>query len=468
VQEVFRQVARAEEEDPADDGGEQRRRADARERIAPIYRRLPRGPHRLDPREIAVHQRARIHGAMVEVVANGGYEAITVRRIIGLAGVSRRSFYEQFANRHDCFLRTVETQAARELTRISEICAADAPEPALRKVFERLLLSARTEPDTMRLILLDSLAAGDTGAAALGAALGVAERMLAQALTGRPGSRLPGPIVRGTAGALAGMLAAALDLGDDDDQQRIAARMSATTLAQRVPSDGEAARELAHSLHERMRRAAARSTPPAETNGGDMRERMLESALRLAARQPVARLHIPQIADDAGVSIDTFVETFGGREACLSEALERSGERLLAICERARSVAPDGAQSIRLAVAGLFAHLAANPVQARALALVAHRAGHGPLAQSRELDARLGDALSPVELRSDPLDAAAATGALWHTVRQALIEGKANALPTISDHLSYVLLTPAIGAEAAIAAIRSPVSAAGSGDRRSR
>ena len=34
-------------------------------RIAPLYKRLPHGPHRLQRDEVVLHQRTRIHGAMV-------------------------------------------------------------------------------------------------------------------------------------------------------------------------------------------------------------------------------------------------------------------------------------------------------------------------------------------------------------------------------------------------------------------
>ena len=76
--------------------------------ITPLYERLPRGPHRLARSEVILHQRARIHGAMIEAVARGGYDETSVKQVIGLAGVSRRAFYEQFANKQECFLATFD------------------------------------------------------------------------------------------------------------------------------------------------------------------------------------------------------------------------------------------------------------------------------------------------------------------------------------------------------------------------
>src|ERR1039458_1685675 len=71
-----------------DEGGSYRGSVD------PLYERLPHGPHRLDHNQVIRNQRARIQGAMVEAVAASGYEAVSVRQVVALAGVSRRSFYE--------------------------------------------------------------------------------------------------------------------------------------------------------------------------------------------------------------------------------------------------------------------------------------------------------------------------------------------------------------------------------------
>ena len=43
--------------------------------VSPLYARLPHGPHRLDHGQVVHHQRARIHGAMIEAVAANGYAA---------------------------------------------------------------------------------------------------------------------------------------------------------------------------------------------------------------------------------------------------------------------------------------------------------------------------------------------------------------------------------------------------------
>src|ERR1700684_2890284 len=81
--------------------------------LAPLYQRLPHGPHRLGSEAVARNQRRRMHGAMIEAVAVSGYERTSVKQGVELAGVSGRSFYEQVENKQECFRATLDVMAAR-------------------------------------------------------------------------------------------------------------------------------------------------------------------------------------------------------------------------------------------------------------------------------------------------------------------------------------------------------------------
>ena len=75
---------------------------------------LPRGRHKLDPTEVRESQRRRISRAMLEVVAEHGYQAATVSQVVRAARVSRNAFYEFFDDKTDCFL-TVSAELTDEL-----------------------------------------------------------------------------------------------------------------------------------------------------------------------------------------------------------------------------------------------------------------------------------------------------------------------------------------------------------------
>src|SRR4051794_37279193 len=66
-------------------------------------RRLPRGRHALAPEEVLRDQRQRLLAAVPGVVAERGYEAMSVADIVKAAAVSRNAFYKNFSDKQECF-----------------------------------------------------------------------------------------------------------------------------------------------------------------------------------------------------------------------------------------------------------------------------------------------------------------------------------------------------------------------------
>jgi AcrR family transcriptional regulator len=60
--------------------------------------------HPIGHQQVVDIQRARILRAMAEVVAERGVSNVTVAHVVARSGVSRRTFYELFSDREDCFL----------------------------------------------------------------------------------------------------------------------------------------------------------------------------------------------------------------------------------------------------------------------------------------------------------------------------------------------------------------------------
>jgi AcrR family transcriptional regulator len=65
---------------------------------------LPRPRYSNTRDELRASQRGRLICAIADVVAEKGYAATTVADVIELAGVSRKTFYEHFGDKEDCFL----------------------------------------------------------------------------------------------------------------------------------------------------------------------------------------------------------------------------------------------------------------------------------------------------------------------------------------------------------------------------
>ncbi|MBJ7348005.1 MAG: TetR/AcrR family transcriptional regulator [Thermoleophilaceae bacterium] len=73
-----------------------------------IPRTLPRGRHTLDDSVVKASQRLRLIEAITEVCAEKGYAAATVADVIERSGISRKTFYEHFANKEECFVQAYD------------------------------------------------------------------------------------------------------------------------------------------------------------------------------------------------------------------------------------------------------------------------------------------------------------------------------------------------------------------------
>lgn len=122
---------------------------------------LPRGPHGL-PRDVVERsQRSRMLRALIEVVAEKGYVATTVADIIGRAGVSRTTFYQQFKDKEDCFLVAYRKSAEAHLRKVLEaVEAASDPLEQLRNNLRAYLGELVAYPASARAFLLEVAAAG--------------------------------------------------------------------------------------------------------------------------------------------------------------------------------------------------------------------------------------------------------------------------------------------------------------------
>ena len=79
------------------------------DRAASPPRPLPRGPHGLERDVVLASQRGRMLSAMAEAVAEKTYVGTTVADVVAGAGVSRKTFYEHFRDKEECFLAAFDT-----------------------------------------------------------------------------------------------------------------------------------------------------------------------------------------------------------------------------------------------------------------------------------------------------------------------------------------------------------------------
>ncbi len=122
---------------------------------------LPSGRHGLPREEVIRSQRIRLLRAAIEVAGSKGYAAMTVSAVIARASVSRKTFYEQFADREDCFLAAYDQVVERALHGAHAAFALDAPWSAkLRDALVWALDALAAHPHEARVAFVEVLAAG--------------------------------------------------------------------------------------------------------------------------------------------------------------------------------------------------------------------------------------------------------------------------------------------------------------------
>ncbi len=125
----------------------------------------------LDDVQLIRIQRARIVAAMLDVALELGAASASVADVVARSGVSRRTFYEIFTDREDCFLAAFE-DALERLAAVAlpayrgEASGADVARPVrewherIRMVLTEILCFLEENPGAGRLLFVESLAAG--------------------------------------------------------------------------------------------------------------------------------------------------------------------------------------------------------------------------------------------------------------------------------------------------------------------
>jgi AcrR family transcriptional regulator len=130
-----------------------------------IPRRLPRGSHGLDRELVAASQRSRLLEAVGRAVADKGYAGATIDDVVRGAGVSKKTFYEHFRDKEECFLAAYEAASDDLYARVRE--AHSGPDDWLDRTRAGIAAYLRwlaAEPALARVFLIEVAAAGPRAA----------------------------------------------------------------------------------------------------------------------------------------------------------------------------------------------------------------------------------------------------------------------------------------------------------------
>jgi AcrR family transcriptional regulator len=127
----------------------------------PELARLPPGRHGLPREFVTRNQRERLIAGLAEAVAENGYAGTTIAHITRHAAVSRRTFYEHFASKDECFIAAYDLVMTELDRRVGEAFEEEDDWPqAIRAGIAAMLDYLAAEPHLARLSMVEALVAG--------------------------------------------------------------------------------------------------------------------------------------------------------------------------------------------------------------------------------------------------------------------------------------------------------------------
>jgi AcrR family transcriptional regulator len=211
----------------------------------PELARLPPGRHGL-PREFVTHnQRERLVAGLAEAVAEHGYSGTTIAHITRSAAVSRRTFYEHFGGKDECFVAAYDAVMGELRERVSEAFEeTDDWAQAVRAGIDAMLQFLAANPNLARLCMVEALVAGPAVVERYDAAIQSFVPYLKKGREGRPPevlSRLSATTEEALVGGMVSLISRRIIAGRTEELEELLPDLVEFTLTPYLGSD-EAAR----------------------------------------------------------------------------------------------------------------------------------------------------------------------------------------------------------------------------------
>jgi AcrR family transcriptional regulator len=385
---------------------------------------------------------------MIELVAEHGYNAVSVEKLTSRARISKRDFYKLFAGKEECFLAAYDSIVSHSVRGI--IAAAEGEEEwreRLRLGFLAFTDQITSSPEAARLALVEAFTAGAIAVERMQGTNRLFEGLVARNLAlADDAPRLPPLVVKGiVAGG-----------------SRLArARLLSGHLRQ-LALDGDELLQWALSFCDervvRLRGLGAAEVPPLPETAPvmpleDERALILAATAKLASKEGYATLTVPRVRAAAGVSRRSFDTHFEGVADCFLATLETLSDRTLAAAASFYLTADDWASGVHRMIADLCRHLARDPTFTGLAFLEVFSPGPEAIQWRSEMIAKLATRLrrgAPPTRRPSEFAAEASIGAMWGVIHHFVATGRGTQLPVAAPALSYLALAPALGAAAAV------------------
>jgi len=455
----------------------------------PASPRLPRGPHQLSRAEVAANQRLRLVLAMIDTIGEKGYAPATVVDVVARAGVSRKTFYQYFANKQECLLATYDVIVAEGMRRVATSYRQaktwnERVEASVRVLFE----STIENPAAARLAMVEIGAAGVAGIERRQRTIAEYEQFIRDGLELAPGSgTVPDTTLRAVVGGFNRVLYAHMRSRQHAKLRKLVPDLVGWATAYyptpevMLPSmrpdrhPGERALDIPiggrapGSLSPRALSSGRRGLPRGDNNVSrsfvvhSQRERILDAVANLSAALGYTTLTVEDIVTEAAVSLEAFYEHFESKEDSFLVAYELGHAKGLSLVEAAFAAEADWRRGIKAACRALLVYLASEPAFAHlalldtlvATPISIDRSDKGLSGYAQMLLPGFEEA--PKRRRPPQVAIEAITGGLFELFCQYTVQGRIRQLPELTADATYIALAPFIGTKQAARVALEPL-----------
>jgi AcrR family transcriptional regulator len=428
---------------------------------------------------VSSDHRRRLVAAMVAVAARHGYAEATVSRVVGLAGVSRATFYEHFRSREECFRAAYEekARAAREVVGAAAQSAGRAERP--EAVLEVLVEELRADRTVARLLLIEALAAPQAIREEHEELIATVDSLVAAFLDRQaPVAALQIPSTALMAG-VADVLMRRVLTETPEDISILRTELRSWIDAYRL-ADGS--RPLPQSRWHELGRFAklvpsreveAPSLLPrgksALSEGGAAsarRQRILDATARLASEGGFTELTVADIAAGARVPRTAFYAHFESKREALMAAQTHALQGAMAAAAAEYSPIAPWPTRVWKAITAFFTYVAEVPHYARLDFVESYAAGAAAIRHRQQnqmvfaLFLEDGYRQNPDAARLPRACSEAIAGAILGLIRRIVVEGKTERMLSIAPAAAYTILAPFIGPEEACVQVQAWVGGA--------
>jgi AcrR family transcriptional regulator len=420
---------------------------------------LPAGRHGLTPRVVADHQRARMVQAMIQLVAEQGFQKITIGTLCKRARVTERTFTAQFESLEECFLEGYDSILEVYGGEVLEASTTKLPwDRALKGAVGTVLQTTADHPEKAHLVLVDALTAGPQAMQRNRQLTDNFQALFAEHAAEAPGpNRVSSVILRGFVGGVREVIYNRVAAGNTDELPGLLDPLFEWVLSYL----SEAPIELARAKASRRRRLDPPDTaPPPLTGHGyprayvreNQRRRLMDAVAAISREKGYGGLTLSGVARRARLSHQSFYEHFADRHEAFVETYRQDCREALAITARAYDThRNDWPRAIHAGMARLLEWYAARPDHAH-LVFIAFL-GTGAEAQHVRQEELQGFTalLDPGFELADvpPITCETIAGGRFEIIAEEIHRGHTERLPELLPLITYITLAPFTGPEEA-------------------